>query len=156
MKYLLAVFLAAASLAAVAGCGGEQRSRDGFSDRLQSIDEQGGARWERLAQQAEHVKPDQPLPDDVVQALTDLVGFQEQAAAELEGVNPPEGAEESVELLIAALRVRTEIFEQVVEAGLFTQQDFDQVSQAGEEIDQAFEQLRERGFLPAADEHREE
>jgi hypothetical protein len=159
LKYLFAVVsvMAVASLGAVAGCGGEERpSRDAFSDRLQSIDEQGGERWGRLAQQAQDLKPDEPFPADVKQALADLVEFQEQAVAELEGLTPPEAAEESVEMLIEALRERTEIFEQVIEAGRFTQQDFDRVSQSGEDIDQAFEQLRERGFLPAADEHQEE
>jgi hypothetical protein len=159
MKYLfaLASVVAVAGVGAVAGCGGDERlSREEFSVRIQTIDRRGGELWGRLAQQAQNLKPDQPLPAEVKQALMELVEFQEQAAAELEALNPPEDAEEPVEVLIEALRGRTEIFEHVVEAGRFTQQDFDQVTQSGEQIDQAFEQLRKGGFLPAAEEHQDE
>jgi hypothetical protein len=159
MKYLstLATVLAAAILGAVAGCGGEDRlSREDFSARLQSIDERGGELWGRLAQRAQDLEPDQSLPADVKQALTELVEFQEQAVEELEGINPPEDAEEPVEMLIEALGKRTETFKQVIEAGRFTRQHFDEVTQSGEEIDQALMQLREEGFLPTSDEHEEE
>jgi hypothetical protein len=159
MKYLftLATVVAAAMLGGVAACGGEERlSRDEFSDRVQNIDEQGGELWGRLAQRAEDLQPGEPLPADVNQALKELVDFQNQAAAELEGLNPPEEAEEPVEMLVAALRGRTETFEQAMEAGRFTEQDSERVTQSGEKIDQAFVQLREEGFLPAADEHEEE
>lgn len=155
--FALAIALAAASLGAVAGCGGEERlSREEFSDRLQTIDRRGGELWGRLAQRAQDLKPNEPLPADVKQALTELVEFQEQAVEELEGLNPLEDAEEPVETLIEALRERTEIFEPVIEAGRFTRQNFAQVTQSGEKIDQAFAQLREEGFLPTADEHEEE
>ena len=158
MKYLfaLATVAAAALLAGVAGCGGEERlSREEFSDRLQSIGERGGELWGRLAQRAEDLKPGELLPADVKQALTELVDFQEKAATDLAGLNPPEDAEEPVEMLIAALRERTDTFEQVIEAGRFTRQDSERVTQAGEEIDQAFEQLRAEG-LATADEHEDE
>jgi hypothetical protein len=155
--FALAIVLAAAGLAAVAGCGDEERlTREEFSDRLQSVDERGGELWGRLAQRAEDLEPDEPLPADVKQALAELVEFQEQATAELEGLNPPEDAEEPLEMLIEALRKRTEIFDHVIEAGRFTRQDFDQVTQSGENIDQALAQLRDKSFLPTADEHEEE
>jgi DNA repair ATPase RecN len=155
--FALATVLAATSLATVPGCGGEERlSREDFSARIQSIGERGGELWERLAQRAQDLEPDQPLPADVKQALTDLVDFQEQAVEELEALNPPEDAEEPVEMLVEALRARTEIFEQVIEAGRFTRQDSDQTTESGDKIDAAFEQLRKAGFLPEADEHEEE
>jgi hypothetical protein len=156
MKYLstLATVLAAAILGAVAGCGGEERlSREDFSARLQSIDERGGELWGRLAQRAQDLEPDQSLPADVKQALTELVEFQEQAVEELEGINPPEDAEEPAQMLIEALRKRTETFKQVIEAGHVTEQDFDRVTQSGEKIDEALMQLRKEGFLPTSDEH---
>lgn len=159
MKHLiaLATVLAAASLGAVAGCGGEERlSGDAFSDRLQRIDERGGELWGRLAQRAQDLKPDEPLPADVKQALTELVGFQEQAAADLESLTPPEDAKEPVELLIEALRERTETLAQVIEAGRFTEQDSERVTRSGDRIDEAFEQLRTEGFLTQADEHEEQ
>jgi hypothetical protein len=158
MKYLfaLATIAAVAVLGGVAACGGEERlSRDEFSDRLQSIDERGGELWGRLAQRAEDLKPGEPLPADVKQALRELVDFQNQAAAELEGLNPPEDAAEPVEMLIAALRERTATFEDVIDAGHFTEEDFGRVTQSGEKIDQALAQLREEGFL-AADEREQE
>jgi hypothetical protein len=155
--FALATVLAAASLATVPGCGGEERlSREDFSARIQSIDERGGELWGRLAQRAQDLEPDQPLPADVKQALTDLVDFQEQAVEELEALNPPEDAEEPVEMLVEALRARTETIEQAIEAGRFTQQESGQLTQSGDKIDEAFEQLRKEGFLPDADEHEEE
>lgn len=159
MKYLfaLATVAAAVVLGGVAACDGAERlSREEFSDRLQSIDERGGELWGRLAQRAERLEPDDPLPADVKQAMTKLVQFQNQTATELAGLNTPEDAEEPVEMLIEALRERTETFEQVIEAGRFTRQDFDHVTQSGAKIDQAFEQLRAEGFLATADEHEDE
>jgi hypothetical protein len=154
---ILAIVFVAASLGVVAGCGGEERlSREEFSERLQSIDQRGGELWERLAQRAQDLEPDQPLPADVKQALTDLVDFQEQAVEELEALNPPEDAEEPVEMLVEAVRARTETIEQAIEAGRFTQQESGQLTQSGDKIDEAFEQLRKEGFLPDADEHEEE
>jgi hypothetical protein len=154
---ILALVLMAASLGVAAGCGGEERlSREEFGERLQSIDQRGGERWGRLAQVAADLKPDQPLPADVMQPMTDLVEFQRQAAAELAELNPPEEAEEEVEMLIAALRDRTEAFERAIEAGRFTRRDSDQITEAGDKIDEAFEQFRKEGFLPEADEHEKE
>jgi hypothetical protein len=159
MKYLftLATVVAAAMLGGVAACGGEERvSREEFTDRLERIGDRGGELWGRLAQRAEDLEPDEPLPADVKQALTELVEFQEQAAAELDRLNPPQDGEEPVEMLIGALRERTEMFEQAIEVGHFTPQTSDRVTQSGEKIDRAFEQLRDEGFLPNADEHKEE
>jgi mannitol-1-phosphate/altronate dehydrogenase len=156
MKYLfaLATVVAAAILGGFTACGGEERlSREEVSDRLQSIGERGGELWGRLAQRAEDLKPNEPLPADVEQALTELVEFQEQAADELERMNPPEDAEEPVEMLTEALRERTEIVERVIEAGRFSPPDSQRVTRAGNEIDQAFEHLRAEGFLATADEH---
>jgi hypothetical protein len=154
---ILAIVLMAAGLGGAAGCGGEERlSREEFNERLQSIGQRGGELWERLAEVAADLEPDQALPADVKQPMTDLVEFQRQAAAELAELTPPEEAEEEVELLIEALRDRTEVFEQVIEVGRFTRQDVAQVTQSGEKIDEAFEQLRKEGFLPEADEHEEE
>ena len=155
--FALATVLAAASLGAVAGCGGEERlSREEFSDRLQSMSQEGGEHWGRLAQRAKDVKPDQPLAADVKQLMKELVDFQRQAADELAEVDPPEGAEDEVEKLIDALRERTQAFEQAIEAGRFNERQSDQITRAGDEIDAMFEQLRQEGFLPEADEHEEE
>lgn len=144
-----AIVLAAAGLGVVVACGsGERLSREQFSDRLQSIDQQGGERWGRLAQSAEDLRPEQPLPAEVKEPMRELIEFQRQTADELEELNPPEGAGEEVEMLIEALRARTGTFEEVAEAGTFTQREFDQITQSGEKIDAAFEQLREEGFLP--------
>ena len=159
MKRLFAhaTVLAAASLGAVAGCSGEERlSREEFSDRLQSMSQEGGERWERLAQRAKDVKPDQPLAADVKQLMKELVDFQRQAADELAELNPPEGAEDEVEKLIDALRERTQTFEQAIEAGRFTRRQSDQITRAGAKIDEAFEQLRKAGYLPEVDDHPDE
>jgi mannitol-1-phosphate/altronate dehydrogenase len=154
---ILAIALATAGLGVVAGCGGDERlSREEFSDHLQSIDRRGSERWGRLAQQAEDLKPGETLPADVRQPMRELVEFQRQAVDELEGLNPPEDAEEGVEGLIEALQQRTETFEEVIEAGRLTQRDSDQITESGDKIVEAFEQLRKEGFLPEADEHEEE
>jgi hypothetical protein len=154
---ILALVLVAASLGGAAGCGGEERlSRDEFGEHLQSIGQRGSDRWGRVAQGAADLKPDQPLPADVMQPMRELVEFQRQAAAELAELNPPEEAEEEVEILIEALRERTVAFEQALEAGRFTRLDFEQITESGDKIDEAFEQLRKEGFLPEADEHEEE
>jgi hypothetical protein len=159
MKRLLALttVLAAASLGAVAGCGGEERlSREGFSDRLQSMSQEGGERWGRLAQRAKDVKPDQPLAADVKHLMKDFVEFQRQAADELTELNPPEGAEDEIEKLIDALHERTQTFEHAIEAGRFNERQSDQITRAGNKIDEAFEQLRKEGYLPEVDDHPQE
>jgi hypothetical protein len=154
---MLAIVLLAAGLGGAAGCGGEERlSREDFSERLQSIAQEGGERWERLAQRAKDVQPGQALPADVKQLIRELNDFQRQAADELAELNTPEGAEDGVEMLIEALRDRTEAFEQAIDAGRFTRRDSDQITEAGDKIIEAFEQLRKEGFLPEADEHEEE
>jgi hypothetical protein len=159
MKHLFAlgIVLAAASLGVVAGCGGEERlARAEFSDRLESIGQRGGERWGRVAQQAKDLKPDQPLPAAVKQPMRELIEFQRQAVDELEELKPPADAQEAVDMLIEALRERTETFEQVIAAGHFTQLESDQITESGEKIDEAFEQLRDEGFLPKMDEHGED
>lgn len=149
-----AIVLAAASLGVVAGCGGEERlSREEFSERLQSIDRRGSERWGRVAQRANDLKPDQPLPADLKQPMRELVEFQRQTADELEELNPPEDAKGEVEKLIEALRERTEIFEQAIAAGRFTPREFDQITKAGDKIDEAFQQFRDKGFIPKVEEH---
>jgi mannitol-1-phosphate/altronate dehydrogenase len=155
--FALATVLAAASLGAVAGCGGEERlSREEFSDRLQRIGQEGGERWGRLAQRAKDVKPDQPLAADVKLLMKELVDFQRQATDELAELNPPEEAEDEVEKLIDALRERTQTFEQAIEAGRFNERQSDQITRAGDKIDEAFEQLRNDGYLPEVDDHAQE
>lgn len=155
--FALATVVAAVVLAGVAACGGEERlSREEFSARLQNVDERGSELYGRLAEGAQDLEPDEPLPADVKEALRELAEFQDEAAADLETLNPPEDAEEAVELLVEALRQRTNTFEQVIEAGRFTAQDFQRVMQSGEQIDQAFEQLRAEGFVATSDEHEDE
>ena len=154
---ILALVLVAAGLGGAAGCGGEERlSREQFGQHLQSIEQRGSERWEHLAQLAADLKPEQPLPADVIQPMRELVEFQRQAVAELDGINPPDGAEDAVEMLTEALRERTVAFEEAIAAGRFTQRQSDQITQAGDKIDEAFEQLSKDGFLPAADDHAEE
>lgn len=151
------VIVLAAGLGVVAGCGGEEGlSREDFSARLQSISQEGGERWGRLAQRAKDVQPGQALTADVKQLIKELNDFQRQAADELAELNPPEGAENGVEMLINALRERTDTLEQAVDAGRFTQRQGDQITEAGETIDEAFEQLRNDGFLPKEDAHEDE
>ena len=152
--FVLASLVLAALLGGPTACGGgEKASTDGFSDRLQSIGERGGEQWGRLAQEADDLEAGDPLPPEVRQALTELVAFQMQAESELAALTPPEGAEEAVELLIEALRERTETLEQVLEQGRFTVQTAERTTQAGEKIDEAFAQLRSQGFLATADDH---
>lgn len=158
MKRLLVLTIVlAAGLGLVTGCGVEDRlSREEFSQRLHSIDQQGDEVYGRVADRAADLQPDQPLPADIKQPLSELVEFQRQAATELEAINPPAGAEKAVEMLTEALHERTETMEQAIEAGRFTRTEFDHVTESGEKIDEAFAQLRNQGFLPEADEHEEQ
>ena len=152
----LVTLVVAGGLGVGAGCGGEaQLSRDEFSDRLQSIDRRGGELWGRLAARAGELKPGQPLPADVREPMRAMVEFQRSTAEELEGLDVPQGADEEVEEFVGALRERTRLFEQAVEAGRFTQQDAEQITRAGEQIDAVFQQLRAEGFLPSIEEHEE-
>jgi hypothetical protein len=151
------VIVLAAGLGVVAGCGGEERlSRDEFSDRLQSIGQEGSERWGALAQRAADLKPGQPIPADVGQSLRELVEFQRQAVSELEGINAPEDAGEPVEMLIDAFAERTATFEQAIDAGSFTERQSGQITQSGEKINEAFERLRKDGFLPKEEAHEDE
>jgi hypothetical protein len=155
-QFALAAVVAAVLVGAVAACGGDsQVSRDQFNARLQSIDERGGELWGYVANEAEDLGLDEPLPENVTRALTELVDFQEQSAAELESLTPPEAAEGPVQMLIEALRERTETLRQAIEAGHFTEEDSERITQAGEKIDQAFAQLRSQGFLATTDAHEE-
>lgn len=152
--FALATVLAAAGLGTMAGCGGDERvSREEFRDRLESISQEGGERWERLARRAERLQPGQALPTGVEQALLELNEFQRRTADELAGLEPPEGTEAEVEKLIKALRMRTRAFEQAVDAGRFTERQFVRITRAGELIDDAVDQLREEGYLPETDDH---
>jgi hypothetical protein len=152
----IAIVVAAATLGGFTGCGGEEAvAREELNDRLARINERGGELWGRLAERAQSLETDQRLPGDVEEALTELVAFQQQTVAELESLTPPDAAKEPIEMLIEALRKRTEALTQVIRAGSFSEQDSDRVTQAGEEIDEAFEQLRAAGFVPATDDHQE-
>lgn len=144
----------AAGLAIVSGCGGGDRlSQEEFRDRMQSIHEQGGQLWGRLAQQAGDLTPGQPLPADVRQPMRAMVEFQRSTADELDGLDVPQGADEEVQEFVDALRERTRLFERAAEAGRLTQEDFELITQAGEQIDAVFQQLRDEGFLVSVEEH---
>ncbi len=155
--FVFATVLAAAGLGVGVGCGGEgQLSREEFRDRLQSFDRQGGELWGHLAQRAKDVKPDQPLPTAVKQPMRELVEFQVEAADQLAELNPPKGAEDEIEMLIAGLQERTQAFDEALEAGHFTSLQFDRITQSGDKLDEAFQRLRDEGFLPKVDEHEDE
>jgi len=159
MKHLfaLATVLAVAGLGVGVGCGGEgQLSRNEFSDRLQSIDRQGGEKWGRLAERAKDLKPDEPFPTAVEQPMRELVEFQLETARELAELNPPNGSEDEVAMLITAIHERTGVFGEALEVGHFTRQQFDQITHSGNAIDEAFQRLRDGGFLPMVDEHEDE
>jgi hypothetical protein len=145
------IALAVAGLAAVAGCGGEERlSRDAFNDQLQTIDRQGSARYERLAQQASRLKPDQPLTEEIKHGMRQYAGALARAAGQLDQLNPPSGAEDETATLIEALRQRAEGFQQAARRQRVTLRQLEQQrpsTNAGEAIDRAFEQLRAQGFL---------
>jgi hypothetical protein len=151
-----AIVLAAASLSVAAGCGSDQQpSGVEFSDRLESIGQQGSQRWALLAQRAGDLKPGEPLTPDLKQPISGLVTFQRHAADTLGELTVPEGAAEEVDTLIQALRERTEVFEQALQSGRFTRRQSDRITQAGNTIDLAFDQLQEEGYLPTVDEHTE-
>ena len=145
------IALAAAGLVAVVGCGGEERlTRDGFADRLQSVDRQGSARYERLAQQATRLKPDQPLTEQVKRGTRQYAGALARAADQLDQLDPPSGAEDETATLTEALRQRAESYERAARKQPITLRQLEQQrpsTKAGEKIDRAFEQLREEGFL---------
>lgn len=148
----LPLLLAAASLGALAGCGGDDRlSREEFGDRLQSIKQRESARFERLAQRVMRLKPTQPLPDDVKQAMRDVAGGNRRAADELDELAPPEDAEDATKGLIEALRERADAFVQAAREERITLRQLEEegsITKAGEKIDRAFERLRKEGFLP--------
>lgn len=152
----LALALAGASIAA-AGCGGEERlSRAEFKDRLGSIERRESARFERLAQRAARVEEDQPLPDDLKQAMTELAEGNRRAADELDRLNPPEDARAATDELIKALRERAEGFGQAARKQRTTLHELEQdgsITRAGEAIDRARERLRKQGFSPEESDH---
>lgn len=156
----LALLLAAAGLGPLAGCGGEQRlSREEFGDRLQSINQRESARFERLAQRAMRLKPDQALSGDLKQDMREVAGGNRRAAEELDELEPPEDAEEETERLVEALRERADGFEQAASQERMTLRGLEEersITKAGEKIDGAFERLRKQGFLPEEDDHSEE
>jgi hypothetical protein len=145
------IVLAAAGVGALAGCGDDDRpSRDAFSDRLQSIDGQGSTRYERLAEQAMRLKPDQPLTDELKQGMRQYSRVLVRAADQLDELNPPSDAEDETATLTEALRERADAFEQAARKPGVTLRQLEQQgagTEAGEKIDRAFEQLRKQGFL---------
>lgn len=147
----LAIALTAASLGAMAACGDDRRlSRDAFSDHLQSIDRWGSARYERLAEQAMRLKPDQPLTDEVKRAMRQYATGLSRAADRLAELDPPEAAEQHTATLTEALRTRASAFERAARTEHSTLRELERqasITNAGEQIDHAFERLREDGFL---------
>jgi hypothetical protein len=147
----LAIALAAAGLAVLAACGDQGRlSRDAFNDRLQSIDRQGSASYERLEKLALRLNPDQPLTREVKLAIRRYAAGLARFADRLEELNPPEAAEQDTATLVEALRERASAFQQAARQQQTTLRALDpqgSITKAGERIDRAFEQLRQDGFL---------
>lgn len=149
----VAVVLAAAVVATLPACGGDEPSaREQFAEQLQSIDRRGSEQWAKLARSAAHLRPGQALAGEVTQALRDTVEVHGAIADELETLEAPQGVEDEVALLAEALRARTAVFEDALERRRLTQADFARIEGAGEQIDAAFERLRDEGFLPAEEE----
>ena len=151
------IVLAAAGLAALAACGGDERlSRDAFGDRLQSIERWGSTRYEGLVRQALRLSPDQPLTAEVKRGMRQYAQGIARAADQLGELNPPEPAEKETTILIEALRQRASGFEQAARKHRTTLRELERersTTQAGERIDRAFEQLREEGFLKISPDH---
>jgi hypothetical protein len=156
----IGIVLAAAGLATLAACGGDQRlSRDAFEDHLQSIERWGSTHYGRLAEQAMRLRPDQPLTDEVKQAMRRYARGLARAADQLDDLNPPQAAERQTALLIEALHERASGFEQAAQQQRTTLRELERehsTTQAGERIDRAFEQLRDDGFLMIAPNHPDE
>jgi hypothetical protein len=151
------IVLAAAGLAALAACGGDERlSREAFGDRLQSIERWGSTRYEGLARQAMRLRPDQPLTAEVKRGMRQYARGLARAADRLGELNPPEPAEKETANLIEALRQRASGFEQAARKPQTTLRELERersTTRAGERIDLAFEQLREDGFLTISPDH---
>jgi len=151
------IVLTAAGLAALAACGGDQRmSRDAFEDRLQAIERWGSMRYRRLTEQALRLRPDQPLTDEVKQAMSRYAQGLARAADQLDDINPPQPAEKGTAMLIEALRDRASGFERAARKQRTTLRELERersTTRAGERIDRAFEQLREDGFLTISPDH---
>jgi hypothetical protein len=149
--------LAAAGVAALAACGGDERlSRDAFGDRLQSIEYWGSTRYERLAKQAMRLDPDQPLTAEVKRGMRQYAHGLARAADQLGELNPPEPAERETATLIEALRQRARGFEQAARKPRTTLRELERersITKAGERIDRAFEQFREEGLLILSPDH---
>lgn len=156
LRWMLIV-LTAAGLAALAACGGDQRmSRDAFEDRLQAIERWGSMRYGRLTEQALRLRPDQPLTDEVKQAMSRYAQGLARAADQLDDINPPQPAEKGTAMLIEALHDRASGFERAAHKERTTLRELERersTTQAGERIDRAFEQLREDGFLTISPDH---
>ena len=153
----IANVLAAAGMATLAACGGDERlSRDAFRDHLQSIERWGSTRYERLARQAMRLRPDQPLTAEVKRGMRQYARGLARAADRLGELNPPEPAEKETANLIEALRQRASGFEQAARKPRTTLRELERersTTRAGERIDRAFEQLREDGFLMISPDH---
>jgi hypothetical protein len=147
----LVAALMAVSLGATTACGGEDRlSPDAFNDRLQNIDREGSARYQRLAELAMPLRPDQRLTREVRQAMTRYAVGLMRAADGLDALDPPKAAEKHTTALIRALRARASAFEQAAQEESSTLRGLEHqtsITKAGERIDIAFEQLRSDGFL---------
>jgi hypothetical protein len=156
-SWILIVLTATAGLAALAGCGADQRlSREAFEDRLQAIERWGSMRYARLTEQALRLRPDQPLTDEVKQAMSRYARGLARAADQLDDVDPPQPAEKGTAMLIEALQQRARGFERAAHKQRTTLRALERersTTQAGERIDRAFEQLREDGFLTISPDH---
>jgi hypothetical protein len=145
------IVLAAACVAVLPACGGDERlSRGAFEERLQSVERWGGTRYERLSEQAMRLRPDQPLTDEVKRSMRRYAHGLARAADRLDSLNPPRPAEQETAKLIKALRERASGFEQAARKQRTTLRDLegeDSITRAGDRIDRVFEQLREDGFL---------
>jgi hypothetical protein len=147
------LFLLAATVAALPSCGGgDSLSREEFANRLGALKQRESARFGDLAERVEAVKPDQTLPPAIKQSMTEVAAGHRGAADELSELDPPEGAENAIKELIAALRKRADAFEQAARQEEITLRQLEQegtITEAGERIDEAFERLRKAGFLAA-------
>jgi hypothetical protein len=151
------ILLTAAGLTALAACGADERmSRDAFEDRLQGIERWGSVQYGRLAEQALRLRPDQPLTDEVKQAMSRYAQGLARAADQLDDIDPPQPAEKGTAMLIEALRDRASGFQRAARMQRTTLRELERersTTQAGERIDRAFKQLREDGFLTISPDH---
>jgi hypothetical protein len=144
------IVLAAAGVAVLPACGGEERlSRGAFEERLQNVERWGNTRYARLTEQAMRLRPDQPLTDEVKQGMRRYAHGLARAADRLDSLNPPRRAEQETVKLINALRKRASGFEQAARKQRTTLRELERehsITRAGDRIDRVFEALREDGF----------